>query len=117
MLSHVRRKILHIAVTAHPTAEWTARQIIEAFPWDDAPTHLIRDNDTIFGAAFKKQLAAMGIRDGPTAFRSSGQSVPAKCKSDVINLPAVLIDHADYIIGIYNFIVFACAFTVINKFR
>jgi len=74
VLGHGRRKILHIAVTAHPTVEWTAQQIIEAFPWGDAPTHLIRDNDAIFGATFKKQLAAMGIRDGPTAFRSPWQN-------------------------------------------
>ncbi len=54
VLGHARRKILHIAVTDHPTAEWTAQQLVEAFPWDTAPKHLIRDNDAIFGAAFKK---------------------------------------------------------------
>ncbi len=74
VLGHGCRKLLHIAVTDHPTAEWTAQQLVEAFPWDEAPERLIRDNDAIFGAAFKKQLSAMGIRDGPTAFRSPWQN-------------------------------------------
>jgi transposase InsO family protein len=74
VLGHGRRKLLHVGVTAHPTAEWTARQIFEAFPWDSAPAHLIRDNDAIYGSAFKKRLAAMGIRDGPTAIRSPWQN-------------------------------------------
>jgi transposase InsO family protein len=74
VLGHGRRKLLHIGVTAHPTAEWTARQLTEAFPWDHAPAHLIRDNDAIYGSVVKKQLAAIGIRDGPTAFRSPWQN-------------------------------------------
>ncbi len=74
ILGHGRRKLLHISVTAHPTAEWAARQICEAFPWDSTPAHLIRDNDAIYGAAFKKQLCVMGIRDGPTALRSPWQN-------------------------------------------
>lgn len=74
ILGHGRRKLLHIGVTDHPTAEWTARQIIEAFPWAEAPDHLIRDNDAIYGVAFKKQLSVMGIRDGPTALRSPWQN-------------------------------------------
>ncbi len=69
-----RIKLLHIGVTDHPTAEWTARQVVETFPWIEAPDHLIRDNDAIYGAAFKKQLRAMGIRDGPTALRSPWQN-------------------------------------------
>jgi len=74
VLGHGHRKLLHFAVTYHPTADWAARQIAEAFPWDEAPVRLIRDNDAIFGAAFKKQLKAMGIRDGPTALRSPWQN-------------------------------------------
>jgi transposase InsO family protein len=74
ILGHGRRKLLHVAITDHPTAEWAARQIAEAFPWDDAPDHLIQDNDAIYGLAFKKQLSAMGIRDGPTALRSPWQN-------------------------------------------
>jgi len=61
---------LWIAVTRNPTAEWLARQITEAFPWDSAPKYLVRDNDRAFGAAFKARVRAMGIRDRPTSFRS-----------------------------------------------
>jgi len=62
-----RRDLVWINVTSHPTAEWIARQITEAFPWDDAPQHLIRDRDRIYGAAVRRRLRAMGIRDKPTA--------------------------------------------------
>jgi transposase InsO family protein len=62
-----RRDLVWINVTSHPTAEWIARQITEAFPWDDAPQHLIRDRDRIYGAAVRRRLRAMGIRGKPTA--------------------------------------------------
>src|SRR5262249_3438322 len=62
------------AVTRNPTAEWLARQITEAFPWDGAPKYLIRDNDRVFGAVFKALVRAMGIRDRPTSFRSPWQN-------------------------------------------
>src|SRR5262249_14180531 len=66
VLDHQRRQLLGFAVTGHPTAEWLARQITEAFPWDTAPKYLIRDNDRAFGGAFKARVRAMGIRDQPT---------------------------------------------------
>src|SRR6516164_7259762 len=69
-----RRQLLWFAVTRNPTAEWLARQITEAFPWDSAPKYLIRDNDQAFGAAFKARVRAMGIRDRPTSFRSPWQN-------------------------------------------
>jgi transposase InsO family protein len=62
VLAHDRRRILHVAVTAHPTAEWTAQQLREAFPWGTAPQYLLRDWDRIFGREFTKQLNDMGIR-------------------------------------------------------
>jgi len=49
VLAHERRRIVHFAVTSHPTAEWTAQQMREAFPWDSAPRYLLRDRDRIFG--------------------------------------------------------------------
>src|SRR6266700_864323 len=58
-----RCKLVWINVTAHPTAEWIARQITEAFPWKEAPRYLIRDRDAIYGAAVARRLRAMGIRD------------------------------------------------------
>ena len=69
-----RRDLVWINVTIHPTAEWIARQITEAFPWDDAPQHLIRDRDRIYGAVVTGRLRAMGIRDKPTAPASPWQN-------------------------------------------
>ena len=62
-----RRDMVWINVTTNPTAEWIARQITEALPWDDAPKYLIRDRDQIYGAVVTRRLRAMGIRDKPTA--------------------------------------------------
>jgi hypothetical protein len=62
-----RRDLVWINVTRNPTAEWVARQITEAFPWDDAPKYLLRDRDQIYGAVVTRRLRAMGIRDKPTA--------------------------------------------------
>jgi len=67
-------------VTDHPTAEWIAQQLTEAFPWDEAPTHLIRDRDARYDHAVRRRLAAMGIRDHPIAPRSPWQTdVIDKC--------------------------------------
>jgi hypothetical protein len=74
VLHHGRRQLVHVGVTAHPTAEWLSHQISEAFPWDRAPRHLIRDRDGVFGETFKRRLHAMGIRDRPTAPRSPWQN-------------------------------------------
>ena len=74
VLGHKRRQLLWFAVTRNPTAEWLARQITEAFPWDTAPKYLIRDNDRAFGATFRARVRAMGIRDRPTSFRSPWQN-------------------------------------------
>ena len=69
-----RRLLLHINVTTNPTADWVARQITEAFPWDQAPRYLIRDRDGVYGIVFRRRLRAMGIRDRPTAPRSPWQN-------------------------------------------
>src|SRR5438309_10808320 len=73
VLAHERRRILHFGVTAHPTAEWTAQQLREAFPWDTAPRYLLRDRDRIFGDAFSKQVQDMGIQEVLSAPRSPWQ--------------------------------------------
>jgi transposase InsO family protein len=69
-----RRDLVWINVTANPTAEWIARQLTEAFPWVEAPQHLIRDRDQIYGAIVTRPLRAMGIRDKPTAPASPWQN-------------------------------------------
>jgi len=74
VVSHDRRQLLWFAVTKHPTAEWLAQQIVEAFPWDTAPRYLIRDNDCAYGQAFTNRVRGMGIRDRPIAARSPWQN-------------------------------------------
>jgi len=69
-----RRGLVWINVTTNPTAEWIARQLTEAFPWDEAPHYLIRDRDQIYGAIVTRRLRAMGIRDKPTALASPWQN-------------------------------------------
>jgi transposase InsO family protein len=110
VLGHKRRQLLWFAVTRNPTAEWLARQITEAFPWDTAPKYLIRDNDRAFGAAFRARVRAMGIRDRPTSFRSPWQnglverligSARHECTDHVIvfnedHLRRILSNYASY---------------------
>jgi transposase InsO family protein len=62
-----RRNLVWINVTTNPTAEWIARQITEAFPWNEGPRYLVRDRDQIFGAVVMRRIRAMGIRDKPIA--------------------------------------------------
>src|SRR5712672_3203093 len=69
-----RRNLVWINVTPHPTADWIARQITEAFPWNEALRYLIRDRDQVYGAAVRNRLRAMGIRDKPIAPGSPWQN-------------------------------------------
>ena len=73
VLAHERRRIVHFAVTSHPTAEGTAQQLREAFPWDTAPRYLLRDRDRIFGQEFVDLVKAMGIKQVLSAPRSPWQ--------------------------------------------
>ena len=74
VVGHGRRQLLWFAVTRHPTAEWLAQQIMEAFPWSTAPTYLVRDNDGAYGQAFTSRVRAMGIRDRPISPGSPWQN-------------------------------------------
>ena len=74
VLGHGRRQLLWLEVTRHPTAEWLARQITEAFPWASTPTYLVRDNDGAYGHVFLRRVMAMGIRDRPISPRSPWQN-------------------------------------------
>ena len=73
VLAHDRRRVVHFNVTAHPTAEWTAQQILEAFPFDTAPKYLLRDRDRIYGQEFQKQVAVLDIKEVLSAPRSPWQ--------------------------------------------
>src|SRR5712664_2215853 len=110
ILRHERRRLISLSVTDPPTAEWIARHITEAFPWDSAPTHLIRDRDAAYGHAVTKRLAAMGIRDHPMAPRSPWQnghaerligSIRRECLDHLVifgeaHLRQILKAYADY---------------------
>jgi len=74
ILAHDRRRVRHFNITAHPTAQWTAQQVVEAFPWDSAPRYLLRDRDGVYGTAFRKRVAALGIEEVLSAPRSPWQS-------------------------------------------
>ena len=74
ILRHARRRLMSIGVTDNPTAEWIAGQVVDAFPWDEAPRHLLRDRDGAFGPAYTRRIRAMRIRDHPTAPRSPWQN-------------------------------------------
>src|SRR3989454_8395546 len=73
VMRHDRRRIVHFNVTAHPTAEWTAHQILEAFPFDLAPKYLLRDRDRIYGHTFREQVAVMQIKEVLGAWRCPWQ--------------------------------------------
>jgi hypothetical protein len=74
VVGHGRRQLLWFAVTRNPSAEWLAQQMAEAFPWNTAPTYLVRDNDRAYGQAFQRRIRAMGIRDRPISPRSPWQN-------------------------------------------
>src|ERR1700682_5041198 len=108
-----RRDLVWTNVTANPTAEWVARQITEAFPWDEAPRHLIRDRDRIYGSVVTRRLRSMGIRDKPTAPASPWKngfaerligSIRRECVGHMIglgeaHLRRILKSYADYYNG------------------
>jgi hypothetical protein len=73
ILAPERRRVVHIGVTDHPTAEWTAQQLREAFPWDEAPPYLVHDRDTAFHA-WTTTAPAIGITEVVTAVRSPWQA-------------------------------------------
>jgi transposase InsO family protein len=105
-----RRELVWINTTTHPTAEWIAQQITEAFPWNGAPRYLIRDRDGTYGGTVTRRLRAMGIRDKPIAPGSPWQncfaerligSIRRECVDHVValgeqHLREVLKSYASY---------------------
>jgi hypothetical protein len=74
VLAHQRRRVLHFNVTEHPTAAWTAQQIVEAFPDDTAPSYLVRDRDIVYGESFRHRVTGLGIHEVLTAPHSPWQN-------------------------------------------
>ncbi len=92
ILAHERRRIVHFNVTEHPTAEWTAQQIVEAFPWDTAPHYLLRDRDSIYSTAFQQRVVNLGIEEVKTAPHSPWQN--PYCERVIGSIRRDLLDHA-----------------------
>ena len=74
VLAHHRRHVVHFNVTEHPTAVWTAQQIVAAFPDDSAPSYLLRDRDQVYGQQFRHRVKRMGIDEVLTAPHSPWQN-------------------------------------------
>ena len=107
ILAHDRRAVKHFNITAHPTAQWTAQQVVEAFPWDTAPRYLLRDRDSVYGGAFRERVAAMGIEEVLSAPRSPWQSpyverligsIRRECLDNVVVLNECYLRH---VLGAY----------------
>jgi len=107
VLKHERRQLIHFNVTAHPTAAWTTRQIIEAPAYDQAPKYLVRDRDSIFTEAFRRRITGMGIEEVIISPRSPWQnpyaervigSIRRECLDHVIVLGE---DHLHRILTAY----------------
>jgi transposase InsO family protein len=74
ILVHARRRIIHVIITDHPTTQWTAQQVVEAFPWDEAPRYLRRNRDGIYGTIFRHHVRSLGIEEVLTTPRSLWQN-------------------------------------------
>jgi putative transposase len=74
LLSHERRRMVHINVTEYPTSAWAAQQVVDAFPEDTAPRWLLRDRDSIYGDVFRRRVASMGISEVVSSPMSPWQS-------------------------------------------
>jgi len=110
VLLHDRRQVVHFNVTSSPCAEWTAQQIVNAFPYEDIPRFIIRDNDSIYSHYFKDRVKDMGIEQAPTAPRAPWQnpycervigSIRRDCLNHLIvlngrHLYRILTDYFDY---------------------
>jgi len=110
MLTHSRRRLMHLNVTEHPTAEWKARQLLEACALEEASRYLIRDRDQIYGERFSRQARTLGIQEVVIAPRSPWQtayaervvgSIRRECLDHVVvigerHLREILAKYVDY---------------------
>jgi putative transposase len=107
LLAHERRRIVHFNITEHPTTQWTAQQIVEAFPWDTAPRYLLRDRDSIYSVTLQQRIEHMGIEQVKIAPRSPWQNpycerVIGSIRRDVLDHVIVLNDrHLQRVLSAY----------------
>src|SRR5207249_6585440 len=78
MLTHSRRRLVHLNVAEQPTAEWTARQLLEACALEEGPRYLNRDRDQVYGERFSRQAQTLGIQEAVIAPRSPWQNAYAR---------------------------------------
>ena len=91
LLAHERRRIVHFNITEHPTAQWTAQQIVDAFPWESAPRYLLRDRDRIYGDHFQQRVENIGLEEVKIAPRSPWQN--PYCERVIGSIRRDLLDH------------------------
>ena len=91
VLSHDRRQVVHFNVTEHPTAQWTAQQLVEAFPFDSAPRYLLPDRDAIYGEKVQRRIKSLGIQEVVTAPRSPWQN--RFCERVIGSIRRDCLDH------------------------
>jgi transposase InsO family protein len=110
VLAHHRRRVVHFNVTEHPTAHWSAQQIVEAFPDDSAPSYLLRDRDQVYGQQFRHRVKGLGIDEVLTAPHSPWQnpfaerligSIRRECLNHVLvlgerHVRRILVRYFDY---------------------
>lgn len=78
VIEHQRRRVLHFGITEHPTTEWTAQQVVEAFSERDAKHYLIRDRDSAYGQEFRRRIQSLGLKEVVTAPQSPWQNAFAE---------------------------------------
>ncbi len=93
VLRHARRQVVHFNVTTNSSAEWTAQQIVNAFPYEEAPRFLLRDRDGIYGHYFQKRVKSVGIDEVPIAPRSPWQN--PYCERIIGSIPPRVLESPD----------------------
>jgi putative transposase len=91
LLAHARRCLVHFNITEHPTAQWTAQQIVEACPWDTPPRYLLRDRDSTYGTAFHNRVHNLGITEVKSAPPSPWQN--PSCERVIGSIRRDVLEH------------------------
>jgi putative transposase len=115
VLAHDRRRVLHFNVTANPTAEWTARQLVQAFPEETTPRFVVRDRDRIYGDQFQRTLEVLGVKEVVTAARSPWQN--AYAERLIGSLRRECLDHIVVLGEIHLLRILAGYFAYYNRAR